>query len=680
MSLQSSKRCFPVAVFLMIVVMLFSVVQLSSCGNEVTDTKTYEDAIKIARTETWQSINSGTACSSTIAIMDDGEIVYSEGFGMADRENSIPVESDTIFNIASISKSFCAAALMILVDDGDLKLDAPLVQYLPDFTMEDPRHKDITIKMLVNHMSGLPGSLYANASGLEFNENIYEETLDYLSVSSLKAAPGETAPYCNDAFTLAEILISRISGTDYLSFLEDRIFKPLSLDNTGESVGMLSEKQYAEYYETGTGKKMPAEIMSILGAGGLSSTAEDLVRFADTFSGKGPQILTASSIEEILSPQISLFAKEFIEETSINPEMCYGLGFDIVELPGYKEQGVKVVGKGGDSSYYHSMLWFAPEHRVSVAVIQAGAAGSATDIALDMFGSVLAEKGIIKTEVESVSVPEPPESMPEHYIDYGGFYDLESSVGAFEFGDNKLTLEIFMEKGVRQTMFFDYDNGAFSDGSGMVLRFYRIGEDVYAVSSLFGGKLWTMAGQRIKQIEEPLKLILDVNGKNWLRRNAARYENEVNASGYILESRTYPELPGYVDFGGLKRISSQEYAEMASAVLRDISELWISETEGHYRARTFDMVFSEFETAGLMELGEKRVVIGEEGYNEWLQASADMILSYERPEKGRVIVFSADFQPIYDNSKDDGDAIVPAGGLIQVAGKKGDVFTLRARQ
>ena len=93
-----------------------------------------------------------------MAIMDQGQLVYTEGFGMADRTRSVPVDADTIFNIGSISKLFCATAVMLLVDDGLMELDNPVVEYLPEFTMADDRYRDITVRMLLDHSSGFPGS------------------------------------------------------------------------------------------------------------------------------------------------------------------------------------------------------------------------------------------------------------------------------------------------------------------------------------------------------------------------------------------------------------------------------------------------------------------------------------------------------------------------------------------
>ncbi len=134
-----------------------SAVWVSGCDDGGNGEDAYEQVRQVARAELWKQINSGKASSAGVAVLDDGEVVYSEGFGMADREKSLPVTTETIFNMGSISKTFVSTAVMLLVDEGKVELDAPVVRYLPEFRMEDPRYKDITVRMLLNHYVGYAG-------------------------------------------------------------------------------------------------------------------------------------------------------------------------------------------------------------------------------------------------------------------------------------------------------------------------------------------------------------------------------------------------------------------------------------------------------------------------------------------------------------------------------------------
>ncbi|MBU0959971.1 MAG: beta-lactamase family protein, partial [Proteobacteria bacterium] len=112
------------------------------------DRTEYMQAIKEARMDIWKELSTNNGSSATVAIMDDGQIVYSEQFGMRSREKSLPVDRETQFNIGSISKIFTAAAMLHLVDQGKVELDAPVTKYLANFRMADKRYQDITVRML----------------------------------------------------------------------------------------------------------------------------------------------------------------------------------------------------------------------------------------------------------------------------------------------------------------------------------------------------------------------------------------------------------------------------------------------------------------------------------------------------------------------------------------------------
>lgn len=169
----------------------------------------YREAIATARTEVWKAIGSGLTSSATVAFIDDGKIIYSEGFGMRDRINSIPVDAHTQFNIGSIGKVFTATAVLLLVQDGKVELGV----------------------------------------------------------------------YCNDGFTFAEGIIERMSGESFSSFIASRIFAKFGMYDSS-CFFKAGNDNIALVYDPATGKAKPVEFVSVLGSGGISSTAEDLCRFS----------------------------------------------------------------------------------------------------------------------------------------------------------------------------------------------------------------------------------------------------------------------------------------------------------------------------------------------------------------------------------------------------------------
>ena len=144
------------------------------------------------------------------AVWQDGRII-SSGSRTA---QSAPGKGDA-YNIGSIDKMFTATAVMQLAERGKLNLDQPVVKYLPAFKMADARYKDITVRMLLNHSSGLMGS--SLNSGMLFDDTTPVDLLERLSTQRLKAAPGAYSVYCNDGFSLAGLVVEAVGGMDSLT-------------------------------------------------------------------------------------------------------------------------------------------------------------------------------------------------------------------------------------------------------------------------------------------------------------------------------------------------------------------------------------------------------------------------------------------------------------------------------
>lgn len=673
--MKTSNRLLRV---LLVLVLLLSLISLAACQD--TSGGTYGKAIEVARTGVWKDINAGKACSGSVAVLDGGKIVYSEGFGVADREKSIPVDTRTLFNMGSVSKTFCAAGVMLLVDDGKVELDAPVTKYLPEFKMADPRYKDITVRMLLNHTSGVPGTAYANNMGYAFNKMIYEDTLANLSHSHLKAAPGETAPYCNDGFTLAEMLIAEVSGRDYIDFLSERVFSPLSLTRAGLSVGERPNDGISAFYQPDTAKKVPPEVLSVLGAGGLSSNAEDLVVFLDSFSKDGTTILSEKSIAEMTKAQPSKFAQAAEKETGINPEMAYGLGFDIVDAPYYREKGIKVIGKGGDSDDFHAMMVSVPDKRLSVAVMEAGHGSNAPGIAFDVLDSVLEAKGLLNKEVPAVGAPPVPQSIPPEYEASAGYYagDISLLKISFDFNQNVATMATMSGDQEVKSDVLTYRGGHFYTEDNVEFSIISVGGRGTLLASIFNNLVNMTAGEQVPVASEPKALGADINGAYWLRRNVRPFEAMSLAPTHLQRSVTLTALPGHVRFYGVKIIESPEFAGMASDDIRDQTELTLFERNGQTWARVSDMIYSPVEAAAPLGIGDKAVTIGKEGYNEWFKAGEGLVLNVTKPTRARVIVFSPAGSPIYDSVIDTGKVFVPAGSMIELAGIPGDVLKVGA--
>ncbi|MEE9910509.1 MAG: beta-lactamase family protein [Deltaproteobacteria bacterium] len=657
------------------VVCLCCMLVATLASGEALKQSPYESAVTRARSEIWQAITSGKCGSATVAVMVRGKVVYAEGFGMANREKSIPVRPATLFNIGSISKVYVATAVMLLVDDGAVLLDRPVTDYLPEFRMADERYRKITVRMLLNHTSGMPGTEGSNSFGFKYDDHIKQETLDTLTRAHLKHDPGAMAVYCNDGFTLAEMIVERVSGKKYITFLNERIFKPLGLKSTGMSVAEVRGKPVALYYDARTGKLHPPESLSILGAGGLSSTAVELCRFVDTFSARN-KLLKKASLLEMKKAQPSAFWGKLR-----NPAFSFGLGWDLTGMPRYDAAGIQILGKSGGTGNYSSMVFTVPDQRISVAVIAAGAESGAMTIALDVLDAVLVGKKLIPGSEKAIPVPPRPQPWPQGDASFGGYYGSDGKVGQVVFDADKNNVTLYMFKGREKipAATLVYHAGYYHDAGGSRYYFTGVGGEGYLVNSPPWAGIDVIAMQKIKPAEKPQNLKINMDGAVWLRRNVSPDEGIMAVDSHFSKSLLYQDLPGYVSFQGIKRIDSPEFAGMPFDSVRDQSELTLFEKNGAVWAWVSDLLYSQAQNAARLKSGEHSVRISGDGYNEWLTADEDMVIRFKKSDRGRIIIFSAEDAATYDSALDTGDVYVARGSYIEFAGRANDVFRISAR-
>jgi len=258
-----------------------------------------------------------------VAVVRDGRVLHTAGYGRG--SDASAVAPDTPMPIASLTKSFTAAAIMTLVEDGTLVLDAPVLTYLPEFELADARGARITIRQLLNQSSGLaPRSLPPRPAVLPSS---FADRLAWLRKATLVNDPGAAFNYCNDNYNVLAFVIERVSKVPFAQFLHDRLFAPLGMQNshlyltTGEPMpGVVAGTSLV--YGIPIGQRMPNEFMA--GAGGMVSTADDLARWL-VFQNTGGQTQTGRAR---LSP-----ASIATMHTPSVPGSRYGFGWEQESLP-----------------------------------------------------------------------------------------------------------------------------------------------------------------------------------------------------------------------------------------------------------------------------------------------------------------------------------------------------------
>lgn len=262
----------------------------------------------------------------SIAVGLDGKVVFSRGYGHAKVADKIPAGTETVYGITSITKQFTAAAILKLMEQGKIALDEPITTYLPDFPVQGHQ---VSIRHLLNHTSGTPAMRSTDAIEDRnwFSRDLsFQEMLDYFGHQPFEFEPGQKHAYNNFAFYLLGEIISRQSGKPWEVYMEEALFQPLGLDQTGTCDAGSMPPNGATTYLKGKDSFIPAPKMSkyVLGASGaLCSTVEDLIRWNHLLHNG--QVISPSSLKLMTEPTV-LINGDTISE---------GLGLYLGELGDY---------------------------------------------------------------------------------------------------------------------------------------------------------------------------------------------------------------------------------------------------------------------------------------------------------------------------------------------------------
>ena len=377
---------------------IFCILSLAGCNSDSSSSSfPYTATINEGRAAATDIMGKTGASSISIAFIDGGRLVWAETFGLGDKESNTAPTTDTMYCIGSVSKMLATITVMKLVDQGLISLDAPLINYLPSFSMASPEYTQITVRMLLNHSSGFPGTDYRSgftSSPLSFSYSA--QVLDTIKTQRLKHSPGYLSVYCNDGFTLVEQLVAAVTHKSYTQFVQDEIIAPLGMQHSRYALDYFPEGSFAKRYDE-TNMPLPQMFVNLFGSGGLYSTPTDMAKIAMMLMGEGKlggiRILSAISVAEMGVDQTL---------TNFNPVkkngLSFGLGWDTITQPGLGAVGVVGWQKGGSIPFTKTTMTIAPAERLAVIVIGASNSFSSDDaivIAERILLRALAEKGRI---------------------------------------------------------------------------------------------------------------------------------------------------------------------------------------------------------------------------------------------------------------------------------------------
>lgn len=624
------------------------------------------------------------------AMMDGGEIVQSGVGGVYSKRENRLLTTENLYGIGSTSKMFTTAAMMRLADQGKVDLDRPVTDYIPEFTMADERYKDITVRMLLNHSSGLMGSTYGN--GFLFDDadtQAHDTLLADLATQTLKADPGAFSVYCNDGFTLAELVIERVSGMSFTDFIHQEITGPLGMAHTQTMQDDFDRSSIVRTYNPyQPEQETPTDSVNIIGTGGVYATAEDLCRFAQLFTGE-TDILTDASREATFQPEYANGQWLDVENNVVG----YGLGWDSVDLYPFNLYGIQAVTKGGDSLLMHNSLIVLPEYGLSAAVSSSGGSSAycqmlATSLLLDQ----LEEKGVITERLSALDTftPAVQTALDADMKQYEGLYGDSTSLMRLTM-DEAGTLTMANAYAPTQAQTFLYcGDGVFKDETGFAeLRFARQNGSTYLTArgcSAISG-LCDVVSETYYLQKLPENTVTDEMQAAWDARQGKAYVSVTDKASSQLYMAGLPMLGiGTVDGYLLSNpLTDENRADVAIQIPmmggRDTSPFVFETIGGVEYVHYTDGLYMDISAVPDIFTGARsHLTIQPTGYNRWynLPESLDgKTMTIQMPEGTGFVVFDAAGQTVNQSAvTGDTQVTLPGGGAIVFCGKAGDRFNL----
>lgn len=297
--------------------------------------------------------------NGSVLVAKNGEVIYKDGFGMANFEWDIPNKPDTKHRLGSVTKQFTAMLILQLVEEGKLELHVPITKYLKDYPKENGNK--ITVHNLLTHTSGIPNytsfpNFFKDESRKPYTP---EEFIPVFSGLPLEFTPGERFAYSNSGYFLLGVIIEKVTGKSYEKNLQENIFTPLKMDNSGYDHHATILKNRATGYEKNGETVTNADFLDMsipYAAGSLYSTVEDLYLW--------DQALYTTKLISNKSKEL-MFSKHI---NSGNSSYGYGWGLSTRKI-GAKKDSVSIIEHSGGINGFNTIISRIPSDKHLVILL-----------------------------------------------------------------------------------------------------------------------------------------------------------------------------------------------------------------------------------------------------------------------------------------------------------------------
>ena len=399
-----------------------------------------------------------------IGIIQEEELIYAKGFGSANLEHSVPITTETVFRIASVSKQFTAACIILLEEQGKLHLEDNIIKYFPEFPVI---YNDIKIIHLINHTSGLRDYLWLfTFAGYSFraldlvDERTFLEMMEHQK--SLNFDPGSKFMYSNSGYVILSLLIKRITGLTLRQFAKKHIFDPLQMHNTHfyDNHRHVIKNRAKAYTKDKEGNFIIYETSNeLVGDGAVFTTISDMMKWAKNFTTNRLGKKSSAFNEKLQEPGI------LNDGTKIN----YALGLRITIHKGLKE-----IYHAGMIAGFRSVFIMFPEEKLTLFCFANLATINPENICNKIVDILLKDKIQSSTQdqhgIKNLLTVSNQKFAVEEFI--GIYRNVEKKqIYSISSDDGKLVSELYAVDPIylhSKTVYNKIDNNMFHRGSGLL--------------------------------------------------------------------------------------------------------------------------------------------------------------------------------------------------------------------
>src|SRR5215204_2755563 len=328
------------------------------------------------KTNYLSELRKGGFVGSSFYLVQDNRVLAKEHFGLADAGRGVPVDEETIYHWASITKTFTGIAIMQLRDRGLLKLDDPVVKYVPELrAAHDPFGdiSEITIRHLMTHSAGFRNPTWVwrddSKDWQPFEPPGWSQLAAMMPYTEVLFKPGSRFSYSNPGVIYLGRIVELLSHDDYEVYVDKNIFKPLGMHRSyfdSTPYHLLGHRSHSYYVQGGVRKeaRFDADTGVTVSNGGLNAPLPDMVRYVNFLLGDPAKqaaydgVLKRSSLEEMWRPRMT--AADDFTQGWMRAETAAGLSFFVDDI-----EGRRYVGHNGDQNGFKAYLSLCPETRTA---------------------------------------------------------------------------------------------------------------------------------------------------------------------------------------------------------------------------------------------------------------------------------------------------------------------------